>query len=49
MLRLGKILVRMKKFRILKVFVASDRAERTTQPRLMREKRERKDFGSYHA
>jgi hypothetical protein len=44
-----KTLVKTKKFRILKVFVVSDRAGRTTQPRLMRGKRERKDFDSYHA
>jgi hypothetical protein len=45
---LGRTLVKTKEFKILKVFVASDRAGRAIQPCLMR-RRERKDFSSCHA
>jgi hypothetical protein len=49
LLRLGRTLVKAKKFRILKVFIASDCAGRAIQPRLMRRKRGRNDSGGYHA
>jgi hypothetical protein len=42
-------LVRMKEFRVMEVFVANDRVGRAIQPRLLRERKERKDFGGHQA
>jgi hypothetical protein len=40
-------LERMKEFRVLEVFVANDCVGRAIQPRLLRGRKERKDFGGH--
>jgi hypothetical protein len=42
-------LVRMKEFRVLEVLVANNRVERSTHPRLLRGRKQRRDFGGHQA
>jgi hypothetical protein len=48
-LQLGIALARMKEFKVLEVFIANDCVERAIQPRLIKGRKERKDFDDHQA